>query len=104
LISQLPSPHRDKYTSVRVGECFLEASEEALIVRFIDEIAASLETKRAEILDSVLRSTAILIINYQYALRPKQIAMLRMRNVRTWTFEKRLQVAHPQLAYRLGLG
>jgi integrase len=84
LISQLPLPKVDKYASVRVGNAFLTAAEEASIVRHLDDISNRIGADPSTISDNLLEATALLLCPYQFAFRPKQIAMLEMRNVRIW--------------------
>lgn len=84
LISQLPLPKIDKYASVRVGDVFLTVAEEAAIVRHIDEVSSRVEAEPSAVSDDLLEATAILVCCYHRAFRPKQIAMLEMRNVRIW--------------------
>jgi len=84
LVSQLPLPKRDKYASVRVGDVFLTAAEEAAIIRRIDEVSNRIEVEPSAISDDLLEATAILVCCYHFAFRPKQIAMLEMRDVRIW--------------------
>ncbi len=84
LISQLPLPRRDKYASVRLGNVFLTAEEEAAIVRHIDDVVARMRVADPDLSDDLLLATIILVCSYQYGMRPKQIAMLRMRDVKIW--------------------
>jgi hypothetical protein len=74
----------DKYASVRVGDVFLPFEEEAAIIRHIDRISEGILAETYSIPDDLLESTAILVCSYQFAFRAKQIAMLEMRNIRTW--------------------
>jgi integrase len=84
LVSQLPLPKVDKYASVRKGDVFLRTDEEAAIVRSIDDVCNRLETNRSSINDDLLETTGILVCGYQFGFRPKQIAMLEVRNLRIW--------------------
>ncbi len=84
LVSQLPLPKVDKYASVRVGDVFLSAEEEAAIIRHIDRVTAQVQAGPAGVGDDVLEPTTILICSYHFGLRAKQIAMLEMRNIRIW--------------------
>ena len=84
LASQLQLPKVDKYASVRLGDVFLTAAEEAEIVRGIDEECARIQTQGWSTPDEQLEETAILVCSYQFGLRPKQIAMLQVRNIRVW--------------------
>jgi hypothetical protein len=84
-VSQLPYPKIDKYASVRDGDVFLTIAEEGTIVRHIDGVCAQLQAETSTISNDLLKTTAILISSYQFGLRPKQIAMLEMRNIRIWS-------------------
>ena len=84
LISQLPYPKTDKYAAVRVGDVFLSFEEEAAIVQHIDRISEGILSGTDSIPDDLLEGTAILVCSYLFAFRAKQIAMLEIRNIRTW--------------------
>lgn len=79
----LPLPARDKYAGVRTGECFLSVEEEALIVRYLDETAHAAQAGRSidyrDLCDAVM-----LLCAYQFGMRPIQIALLTLRDVRVW--------------------
>lgn len=85
ITTTLPLPARDAYAGVRSGDVFLGADEEAAIVRYLDDMAAALrspvDTSPAH--DDVC-DAGMLLCAYQFAMRPIQIAMLTMRNVRIW--------------------
>jgi hypothetical protein len=84
LVSQLPYPKVDKYASVRVGDVFISASEEAAIIRQIDELSTRIQVAPSSVSYDLLEATTMLVSSYQFGLRPKQIAMLEMRNIRIW--------------------
>ena len=84
LISQLPYPKIDKYARVRVGDVFLTSSEEAAIVRCMDEVCKRIGASDLAVPDTLLIDTAILLCSFQFGLRAKQIAMLQVRNIRVW--------------------
>lgn len=79
----LPLPARDKYAGVRTGECFLSVEEEALIVRYLDEIShqvqVGVKVDYRDLCDAVM-----LLCAYQFGMRPIQIALLTLRDVRVW--------------------
>jgi integrase len=79
----LPLPARDAYAGVRSGDVFLGADEEAAIVRHLDETVTAL-TSAALVPYEALRDTGMLLCAYQFGMRPIQIAMLVMKNVRIW--------------------
>jgi integrase len=84
IVSQLPLPKRDKYRSVRVGDVFLTAAEEAELVRHIDSVCERVRLEPATMPRDVLEATGMLVCSYQFGLRAKQIAMLEMRGIRIW--------------------
>lgn len=83
-LSLLPLPKVDKYASVRTGDVFLTFEEEAAIIRYIDDVCHEIAVQRSAPTDDILERTAILLCSYQFGFRPKQIAMLEMRNIRVW--------------------
>jgi integrase len=83
-VSMLPLPKVDKYAGVRNGDVFLSFEEEAAIIRHIDGVCHEIATQRSVPTDDILETTATLLCSYQFGFRPKQIAMLEMRNIRIW--------------------
>ncbi|MCO4856472.1 site-specific integrase [Herbaspirillum sp. WGmk3] len=83
LKTTLPLPATDKYSSVRSGDSFLSADEEALIVRHLDGIATGIQSA-ASLPYSSVADAGMLICAYQFAMRPVQIAMLDSKHVRIW--------------------
>lgn len=83
-VSLLPLPKVDKYAGVRTGDVFLSFEEEAAIIRHIDDVCQEIASQRSATADDLLERTAILLCSYQFGFRPKQIAMLVMRNIRIW--------------------
>lgn len=81
----LPLPARDAYAGVRSGDAFLGADEEAAIVRYLDEMTGALtpSVETPPVQEDVC-DTCMLLCAYQFGMRPIQIAMLAMRNVRIW--------------------
>ncbi|HKT97098.1 MAG TPA: tyrosine-type recombinase/integrase [Paraburkholderia sp.] len=85
LRTALPLPTRDAYTGVRSGDVFLGADEEAAIVRYLDEMAATLAVSSASPASfNDICDAGMLLCAYQFGMRPIQIAMLAMKNVRIW--------------------
>jgi integrase len=80
----LPLPEKDKYASVRSGDAFLLTAEEALVVRHLDKMAEMLRLAPTQLDDAALCDTGMLLCVYQFAMRPIQIAMVKLRNVRIW--------------------
>lgn len=88
LSTTLPLPFQDKYASVRSGDVFLSADEEAIIVRHLDQIVERLSTNNMTPLTfRELADAGMLLCAYQFAMRPIQIAMLDLRHVRIWSDE-----------------
>jgi integrase len=80
VISALPLPFYDKYAVVRSGDAFLSAVDEATVVRFFDETAANCATPHLD--DEALQDAAMLLCAYQFGMRPVQIAMVTLRDMR----------------------
>lgn len=83
-LSTLPLPAFDKYSNVRSGNVFLSVDEEALLVAHFDKMSQSIAANPQSLTDNQLRETTILLCAYQFGLRPMQIGMLQMRDVRIW--------------------
>lgn len=83
-MSLLPLPKVDKYAGVRTGDVFLSFEEEAAIVRYIDDTCKQIASPRSAPADDLLERIAVLLCSYQFGFRPKQIAILEMRNIRIW--------------------
>jgi integrase len=84
LAANLPLPAGDKYASVRTGTVFLSIDEEAVIVRYLDEMASSIASDSAAVPPSQLADACMLLCAFQFAMRPVQIAKLTVRNMRVW--------------------
>ncbi|QDQ82213.1 site-specific integrase [Paraburkholderia megapolitana] len=83
--SSLPGPVMDSHAGVRSGDVFLSVDEEAMIVRHLDETVSALTLPmNAHPEHEDLCDAGMLLCAYQFAMRPIQIAMLTMRNVRIW--------------------
>ncbi|WP_408953717.1 hypothetical protein [Lysobacter sp. Hz 25] len=79
VISALPLPYMDKYASVRSGDAFLSVNGEAAVVRYLNDAAL----KSGESMgDDELREAAMLLCCYQFGMRPIQISMLTLRDMR----------------------
>ncbi|MBR8043483.1 site-specific integrase [Burkholderia cenocepacia] len=83
--SSLPGPATDSHAGVHSGDVFLSVDEEAAIVRHLDETVSTLTSSvSAPPAHEDLCDAGMLLCAYQFAMRPIQIAMLSMRNVRIW--------------------
>ena len=80
----LPSPSVDKLATVKTGEAFLSVTEEASIVHYLDDRAAFVTVTPDRIDDTSLQNVCMLACSYQFGMRPLQIAMLTVRDVRAW--------------------
>jgi integrase len=93
-LSTLPLPSVDKFASVRTGEVFLGVDEEAVLVAYFDDVSQISIRSPELISNSKLNAVTILICSFQFGLRPMQIGMLQMRDVRIW---KDIEGQHPSV-------
>ncbi|MFK3781804.1 tyrosine-type recombinase/integrase, partial [Agrobacterium sp. NPDC089420] len=82
IIRGLKSPKVDKYRVVRAGDCFLPLDQQALIVNHIDSLCEKLAVDPASLDNEELRDVCMLVMSYQYAFRPGQIARVELADVR----------------------
>lgn len=80
----LPYPSVDPYSGIRSGEVFLSAHEEALLVSYINEVAIHQDNQYKHIHTKDIETTCMLICSYLFGMRPIQIALLTMRDIRIW--------------------
>lgn len=80
----LPAPFKDKYAGVRTGDVFLSAQEEAIIVSYLNSLALKATHSPGNISNQLLEHGCMLLCSYLFGMRPIQIAMLTMRDVRIW--------------------
>lgn len=99
-LSTLPLPATDKYASVRSGDVFLNVDEEAALVAHFDKLCDTITLNPLVVTDQELRETAILVCSFQFGLRPMQIGMLQMRDVRIWADTKN-SIASVHLTFRM---
>lgn len=85
IIRALKSPKVDKYRVVRIGDCFLPLDHQSLIVDHIDAMCAVLANDPLSIDGDALRDACMLVMSYQYAFRPGQIARIETADVRLYT-------------------
>jgi integrase len=71
-------PVADKFAAIRRGDVFISIEEEALLVRWIDNCCAEIDS----LSDEAITDVGLVICNYQFAMRPKQIGLLRRRDCR----------------------
>jgi len=82
LVRSLKSPRVDKHRVIRTGDCFLPLDHQAQIVDYIDEVCARVAQSPGTVTDTDLRDACILVIAFQYAFRPGQIARIEIADVR----------------------
>lgn len=80
VISALPLPFKDKYAVVRSGNAFISVQDEAVIVRFLDDAAR--ESSKGQLTLEDAREAAMLLCGYQFGMRPVQIALLSLRDLK----------------------
>ena len=85
LRNALPVPAIDKYASVRSGDVFLTADEEAVLVRYIDDTVNTITSLECDVrTHDELTDTAMMMCSYQFGMRRSQIAMLTIGGVEIW--------------------
>lgn len=84
LITLQPYPKKDKYAAVRIGDVFITPKEEQSYVKHLDTVVSRINYQPDTLTTSELRKAAILLISYQFGMRPKQIAMLKLQDVSLW--------------------
>lgn len=85
IIRTLKSPKVDKYRVVRAGDCFLPLDQQAMIVNHIDSMCGKLATDPVSLGHEELRDVCILVMSFQYAFRPGQIARIELADVRLFS-------------------
>lgn len=80
----LPYPHRDRYIGVRSGDVFLSSKEESLIVEYLDDFSNRAKDKSQFLLSDDIAAACMLACSFLFGMRPLQIALLTMRDVRIW--------------------
>ena len=88
----LPGPFQDKYAAVRSGEVFLTAQEESLIVNHLDSLATRSTSDLKNLAIDTLEPACMLLCSYLFGMRPIQIALLTMRDIRVW---QENDITHP---------
>lgn len=85
IIKALKSPKVDKYRVVRAGDCFLPLDQQAIVVHHIDSMCAALAVDPCSLDGADLRDVCMLVMSYQYAFRPGQIARIELADVRLFS-------------------
>jgi integrase len=84
LITLQPYPKHDKYASVRIGDVFISLEEEQTYVTYLDNVVRYIREQPDFLHRRDIRDACILLISYAFGMRPKQIAMVRLQDVRIW--------------------
>ncbi|WP_245262811.1 site-specific integrase [Ensifer sp. BR816] len=74
-----------KYRVVRAGDCFLPLDQQVMIVNHIDDMCATLAANPDAVDGTALRDVCMLVMSYQYAFRPGQIARIELTDVRLFS-------------------
>ncbi|OHV78181.1 site-specific recombinase [Ensifer sp. LCM 4579] len=85
IVRGFKSPKIDKYRVVRAGDCFLPLDQQAMIVNYIDDMCAALAANPGFIKNAELCGVCMLVMSYQYAFRPGQIARIELADVRLFS-------------------
>ncbi|MCK9187845.1 tyrosine-type recombinase/integrase [Acidithiobacillus sp.] len=88
----LPGPFKDKYAAVRSGDVFLTVQEESLIVNHLDSLATMAKSHLENLAIGTLEPACMLLCSYLFGMRPIQIALLTMRDIRVW---QENDITHP---------
>lgn len=75
----LVTAKKDSYAVVRSGAAFLSVHEESSLVRWIDDTALNPSTLELQELELV----CLVVCSYQFGMRPRQLSLLRLRDVST---------------------
>lgn len=81
-VSKLPALTRDKYRTVRTGDCFVPLDQQSLLIDYFDELALH---DLATVDDEELRDACIVAVVFQHAFRPGQIARIKTADVRLYS-------------------
>jgi integrase len=91
MVSSLPVPRRDLYSTIRSGDCFIGIEEEVNIVRWLDNAASVSATLKR----SAIETACLLVCSYQFGMRPKQLGVLRKRDCSVrWSGEDGSAIVH----------
>ncbi|WP_372416402.1 site-specific integrase [Rhizobium mongolense] len=85
IIRGLTSPKVDKYRVVRAGDCFVPIDQQAMIVNHIENVGAKLASDPASVDNEELHDVCMLVVSFQYAFRPGQIARIELADVRCFS-------------------
>lgn len=77
----LPLPSRDKYRSIRSGNAFISDDQEAKIVNYFNNVSHDCENS-SYIDFHEIRATSALMLAYTFGVRPIQIALLTISDMK----------------------
>lgn len=83
-VSSLPTPTEDAYRVVRTGDCFIPSEAQRKIIDYIDDLTRQVAFTPSIAVTQTLRDACILVIAFQYAFRPGQIARVKTSDVRAF--------------------
>lgn len=81
-VSQLPGPKQDPFRVVRTGDCFVPLDQQALVIDHFDELVGRVSVDEPD--TEELRDACVLIIVFQYAFRPGQVARVKTADLRVF--------------------
>ncbi|MDE2419651.1 MAG: site-specific integrase [Gammaproteobacteria bacterium] len=87
IASSLPLPSYNRFASLKAGNANISIEEESKIVWWLQ----TKSTNPSQLTDDELFETALLICSYQFAMRPKQIGLLRRRDCTILTTENSVE-------------
>lgn len=85
-VSALRLHPSDPHAAVRAGDVFLSVQEDAAIVAYLDEVNHKLQAKVLMGTEALIRACALALC-YQHAMRPYQIAKVRLSEVSVYHFD-----------------
>ncbi|MBY5869457.1 site-specific integrase [Rhizobium leguminosarum] len=85
VVRSLTSPKVDRYRVVRAGDCFMPLDQQTLIVSHIDDMCRLLAADPESLDNDTLLDVCILVLSFQYALRPGQLARVELADLRIYS-------------------
>jgi integrase len=87
LVSSLREPRRDPYSKLREGDAFLNVDEESILVGLFDRTAHQILIEASLFSEAELQDIGMLLIGYQFGMRPVQIGRLALSGYTARTHE-----------------
>ncbi|QSZ56681.1 site-specific integrase [Agrobacterium deltaense] len=85
IVRSLTSPKVDRYRVVRAGDCFMPLDQQAIIVGHIDDMCQMLAADPEMLDNDTLLDVCLLVLSFQYALRPGQLARIELADLRIYS-------------------